>query len=204
MNVTVTLLLFQPAEFGVGDGDAEIVGCVCSRFTVAVAVALFPATSVAVPETVWLAPLVETVVGLGQVAMPDNESLHVKLTVTGVVFQPFALGAGERLAEIVGSVLSSLITTVAVAVAPAASVTVPDTGMLDPELEMVCGEGQLLIGAPPAVHTKLTVTLLLFQPAPLGWGDTLAVMVGAVSEMFSVMLALALFPARSVAVPLIT
>jgi hypothetical protein len=51
VNVTVTLVLFHPAELATGDTDAEIVGCACSRFTFAVAVAVLPATSVAVPDT---------------------------------------------------------------------------------------------------------------------------------------------------------
>jgi hypothetical protein len=50
--VTVTLVLFHPYELAAGDTDAEIVGPDCSRLTLAVAVVVLPATSVAVPETV--------------------------------------------------------------------------------------------------------------------------------------------------------
>ena len=35
-NVTVTFVLFHPAELAAGDTDAEIVGSACSRFTFAV------------------------------------------------------------------------------------------------------------------------------------------------------------------------
>ena len=51
VKVTVTAVLFQPAELAAGDSDATIVGDACSRFTFAEAVALLPAMSVAVPET---------------------------------------------------------------------------------------------------------------------------------------------------------
>jgi hypothetical protein len=140
----------------------------------------------------------------GQVATPDNESLQVKLTVTGLVSQPLEFGAGEIFGIIVGGVLSSLITTVAVAVPPAASVTVPLTGMFEPCVVTTVGEGQVTIGAPPAVQVKLTVTGLLFHPAEFGEGATSGVMVGGVFEMFSVICAEAVFPATSVAVPLMS
>ena len=182
LNVTVTLVLFHPAELGDGDTDAEIVGRACSRLTVAEVLAAFPATSVAVPEIDWLAPLVETVVALGHTATPDNESLQIKVTVTGTVSHPAEFGVGERLAVIVGGVLSSLMTTVAVFVPPAASITVPVTGTLAPSVETTCGEVQLMIGAPPGVQLKLTVTLALFQPAAFGCGETLAKISGAVRK----------------------
>ena len=60
VNETVTLVLFHPAELADGDADAVMVGSACSRFTVAVAVAVLPATSVVVPEMTWFAPLVLT------------------------------------------------------------------------------------------------------------------------------------------------
>ena len=134
VKVTVTAVLFHPAELAEGETDAEIVGAVCSRFTFAEAVAVFPATSVAVPETGWFAPSVEMSVDEGQDATPESESLQVKLTVTGLISHPLLFGAGEIFGIRVGGVLSSLITTVAVAVAPATSVTVPDAGMLAPSV----------------------------------------------------------------------
>jgi hypothetical protein len=63
MNLTVTAVLFHPAPFGGGDGLAAIVGGVKSMFTVAVTVAVFPATSVAVPVTDWFAPSVVSLTG---------------------------------------------------------------------------------------------------------------------------------------------
>src|SRR5712691_2737017 len=95
-----------------------------------VALALLPATSVAVPLTDWPAPSMRTAAGSGQLATPDRLSLQVKLTVTSVLFQPFAFGAGLRAAVIVGGVLSILTAgEVKVALFPArsATVTVPVT-----------------------------------------------------------------------------
>src|SRR6266478_1839320 len=43
---------------------------------------------------------------------------------------------------------------------------------------MVCGVGQLAIGALPAVQVKATVTLELFQPLALGDGEAEAVIFG--------------------------
>jgi len=42
------------------------------------------------------------------------------------------------------------------------------------------GEGQVWMGLLPAVQVKLTVTLVLFQPAALGEGVALATIVGGV------------------------
>jgi hypothetical protein len=51
---------------------------------------------------------------------------------------------------------------------------------------------------------KLTVTSLLFQPAPFGGGTAEAVIEGGVFSILSVIDVEAVFPARSTAVPLIT
>ena len=64
--------------------------------TVAVAEAVFPATSVAVPLNSWFMPVVVTVIGAGQLATPDKVSEHVNVMVTGVVvLTPLAFGTGE-------------------------------------------------------------------------------------------------------------
>ena len=55
---------------------------------------LFPALSVADPETVWFAPSEVMLVGEGHDATPDRASVQEKLTVTGELFQPAKLGAG--------------------------------------------------------------------------------------------------------------
>lgn len=81
--------------------------------TVIEAVAEFPALSYAVPKTVWT-PSDVTVMGDGHEATPEPESLHSKLTVTAVEFQPFASGDGLTLAVIKGGVLSMFMIIVSV------------------------------------------------------------------------------------------
>ncbi|MEK7426875.1 MAG: hypothetical protein AAB131_23895 [Actinomycetota bacterium] len=69
--------------------------------------AVFPALSVAVPMTAWLAPSVVTVTGLVQESIPEVVSWQVNVTVTLAWFQPSALGGGETAAVIVGGTLST-------------------------------------------------------------------------------------------------
>src|SRR5579859_3073007 len=90
----------------------------------AVALALFPARSVLVPVTACALPSVLSVVGAGQLTMPEPDvpllaflgSVQVNATLTAVLFQQAALGAGNTLLEIVGAVSSMLTTTGSVAV----------------------------------------------------------------------------------------
>jgi hypothetical protein len=74
-----------------------------------------------------LAPLAETKIGDGHCATPDTESAQAKVTVTLVLFQPAASGAGEPDATTVGGVLSILIFGLIVAVTPALFTAVPRT-----------------------------------------------------------------------------
>jgi hypothetical protein len=91
-------------------GDETLMsGGVSSTLTLIEVFPLFPALSKAVPETGWFAPSDETVTGEGHEATPDKTSAQEKLTVTGELFQPAALGAGFCFAAIVGGVLSTLI-----------------------------------------------------------------------------------------------
>jgi hypothetical protein len=64
-------------------------------FSVTLAVAVFPALSLADPEIACFAPSVVTVWGGGQLATPDVASEQVKVTVTLELFQPFAFGGGD-------------------------------------------------------------------------------------------------------------
>ena len=73
-----------------------------------------------------MAPSDDTVTGGGHVAMPDSASAHMKVTVTGVRFQPAAFGSGDTVADIVGADLSTLTEIVAVARLPALSTAVPE------------------------------------------------------------------------------
>jgi hypothetical protein len=107
LNATVTLVLFQPAAFAAGEGVAVIVGGDLSRLMVTEAVAVFPALSVAVPTTTWLAPSVATVAGPEQDATPLVLSEQAKVTVTLELFHPAALAAGAATAMIVGGTLST-------------------------------------------------------------------------------------------------
>ena len=70
-----------------------------------------------------------TVIGAGQVAIPDSASEQENVIVTGVlVLMPFAFGVGETVYEIVGGVLSMLIGALVIGVwFPATSVAVPLT-----------------------------------------------------------------------------
>jgi len=84
-------------------------------------VLLLPALSVAAPDDVLIASVVIVCDG-AQVAIPDLESAQVKLTVTLVLFQPAAFGAGAAIAVIVGGVSSMLTVAAVLLLFPAASV----------------------------------------------------------------------------------
>jgi hypothetical protein len=152
-----------------------------------VAVAELPARSDTVPLALWLPPSV-SITGAGQAsgANPDPLSVHVKVTVTLLEFQPLAFGAGEAVAVIVGRVSSMLIPlTVAVAELPALSTAVPLALWFAPSVVSVTGAGQVSIPDPPGLsaHEKVTITLLEFQPLAFGAGEAVAVIVGAVLSM---------------------
>src|SRR5262249_46300651 len=95
-----------------GEGGARG-GGVLSRLTVTLTAPVFPATSVALPLTAWLAPSVTTVTGPLAVATPESASVAWKPTVTSELFQPLALGAGVTTAVTAGAVLSILSVTAA-------------------------------------------------------------------------------------------
>jgi hypothetical protein len=101
-------------------------GGVRSRLTATLAVAVFPARSVAVPVTSWLAPSVVTVTGADTEATPDKASVAAKLTVVSARLQPAALGAGVTVGVTSGGVLSRLSVTEALALFPATSAAVPE------------------------------------------------------------------------------
>jgi hypothetical protein len=105
-----------------------------------VASAEFPALSVHVPVRDWPAPSVVTVADAGELATPESVSLQLKLTVTSVLFQPFAFAAGDCDALADGAVLSMLIpVTVAELVFPALSAQVPVRDWFAPSVLTVCG-----------------------------------------------------------------
>src|SRR5262249_29051543 len=75
VNATATLVLFQPAALGAGVAVELITGETLSIFTVSLVLALFPATSVAVPLITCLSPWLFTVIGAGHVFTPAAASL---------------------------------------------------------------------------------------------------------------------------------
>lgn len=88
-------------------------------------VAVFPATSVALPLMV-CRPAVVTVTGGGQMATPDKLSVQVNVTVAEAAWTILLASAtGETAAVTVGGVLSRLTEMLVLAVCAAASVTVP-------------------------------------------------------------------------------
>jgi hypothetical protein len=127
VKLTVTFVLFQPCALAAGKAEAAIDGSVSSTFKLTLVDAVFPAASVAVPETTWFAPLEETRIGCGHCAIPEGKSEQLKLTVTFVLFHPAESGVGETLAVIDGAVSSMFTFTVTVEVTPALSVAVPVT-----------------------------------------------------------------------------
>jgi hypothetical protein len=173
----------------------------------AVAVALtFPALSVQVPEADWLAPSLLSVTGFVHEATPEPLSVPVKLTVTSVLFQPWAFGPGEALALAVGGVLSILTAgDVNVLLLPAASVTVTAPVTDAPSDVSISG---LLAGFVETTPDRLSVvvkendTSVLCQPFPFAAGLALPnVTVGGVLSILNAGdVKVALLPALSVTV----
>lgn len=109
------------------------------------AVVMFPATSEAVALTDWSAPSPRVVL-VGQVAIPESESRHAQLTVTGAFHQPNSERWPEDVREPdrVGAVVSMLIPlTVVDPELPAASHAVPLTDWPAPSVDNVTSLGQL-------------------------------------------------------------
>jgi len=102
--VTVTGVLFQPLPEAIGDCVAVMVGGVLSKLTLAHAVVDSPVLSTALPQNDWFAPSVFTAMGEGQLAKGLEPGVHVKVTVTSVLFQPFEFGAGATTAMMEGAV----------------------------------------------------------------------------------------------------
>src|SRR5258706_16144618 len=72
------------------------------------ALAILPALSVHLPVAACPGPSFERVVEGDTESVLESKSEHVKLTVTGELFQPAGLAAGVLVAEITGAVLSTL------------------------------------------------------------------------------------------------
>jgi hypothetical protein len=186
VNVTVTLVSFQPAAFGAGEALANAMGGVMSILIVTDAVVDSPAPFVAVHVNTVPAVSVVSVVtaqlGL-ESAMPDVGSLKFQATVVAELFQPAALGEGDTLGVTIGGVRSILTVTATEAVKPAPftavqvnvvpAVSAERLVVPQPELEVTPDSG--------SVTLQLTVTgAVVFQPKPLGAGLTVGTITGGV------------------------
>jgi hypothetical protein len=128
VKLTVTAELFQPFAFGCGEMAAVIVGGVFAIFRLTCPAFELFAASVTVPETVCPAPSVVIVCAGEQLVIGDVDCVQVKLTVTFVLFHPWALGEGETEPAMDGGINSTFRVTFAGAdVFPATSVAVPET-----------------------------------------------------------------------------
>ena len=141
--------MFHPAAFGRGAAVAVIDKGEDSMLNVTLAVAEFPALSVAVPLNDSLSPSVVTWIGAGQVAIPDSASEQMNVIVAGATTTPCALGVGLTVAEIIGAVLSIFSVVLALAVCPAASVTVALKIWFAASAVAVCEAGHCSGGTPP-------------------------------------------------------
>src|SRR5712691_11549866 len=205
VNETLTSVLFQPLPLAAGVAVAVTAGGVRSMLIVTLAEAVLPALSTAVPLTVWLAPSVPTTTVAGQVSIPERTSVHVNPALTGVLFQPLPLGAGEPAPVIAGGALSMLSVTLAEAILPALSTAVPVTTCPAPSVATVTGPVQLAMPEVASAQVNVTMTLVLFQPFAFGGGLAWAVIVGASSSVptISTMIAPPGFPWTLTAISLL-
>ncbi len=110
VSVTVTLLLFQPAELAAGAHVPPMVGAVLSSLTVTEPLPLLPNLSVAVAVLMMPAVFTSTVsvAGVGPVPTPEPASVADQVTPTVALFQAAALGSGDKAAVTIGPVLSRI------------------------------------------------------------------------------------------------
>ena len=170
---------------------------------VALALTELPTASVAVPVITWFAPSMLTVCGPGQ-ETGGAPPVHTKLTVTGVLFQPAAFGAGATDATTCsGGNGCRLNWMLVVAVFPAMSVVLP-LKVCNPAAVTVIGDGQIATPDKLSVQVNVTVAeIALTIPLASGAGETAALICGGVLSRLMETLVLAVWAAASVTVPLI-
>src|ERR1051326_4138058 len=140
-------------------------------------------------------------------AMPERLSVHVKETVTAVLFHPLAFANGVRVPVISGAVLSIFTDgELNVAELPALSVTVIEAEMPAPSAVSMRGLAEEVVSTPesPSLVVKGTLTFVLFQPAALARGLAAPNVTpgGVLSMLMPVLVACTLtLPALSVHVP---
>jgi hypothetical protein len=159
--------------------------------------------STAAPPAVWPARLSLSVTGAAQVAMPDSVSSQVKPTVTAPVYQPLSPSVpAVTVPWMLGAVLSSLTSTLAVPLLSALSDASPSTHRLavssDTRTSGVTLPG--LMPEPVSSARKATVTSSRFHPLTLASGESTGVTTGAMLSHFRLaVLATSALPARSTA-----
>src|SRR5260370_23888598 len=121
-NVTVTLVLFQPAALGAGVADAIATGGVMSSLSVTDTDPASPAPSATVHVNVVPGVSMVTVTGSQPVTLskviPEMLSVAVQLKLAAVLFHPAAFGVGRTVATIEGGLVSTLTVTDPEPVAP--------------------------------------------------------------------------------------
>jgi hypothetical protein len=120
--------------------------------------------------------------------------------VTFVLFQPLAFACGAAVATIASGADCTLTVKVVVAEFPALSVAVPLKDSFSPTVVTWIGEGHVATPERLSEQVKLMVAGAVTTPLALAAGVTVAVIVGAVSSMFRIVEALAVFPLASFAV----
>ena len=140
--------------------------------------------------------------GDGQLATGLDPGEQVKFTVTSELFQPRAFEVGLATALIEGGIGGGVCTftvTFALAVFPAMSVAVPLKLWLIPAVVTVTGEGQFATPDKASEQVNVIVTgSVVFTPFD-GVGETEYEITGEVVSMLTVVVAVAVFPAASVA-----
>src|SRR5450830_797663 len=190
-HVRMTLVLFHPAPLAAGVAPAKAIpGAVLSMLMPPwVLLAVLPARSAHVPEADRSAPSVLRVwltVGSTTPEPTGSVQLHVRMTL--VLFHPASLAAGVAPAKAIpGAVLSMLMPpwVLMADVLPARSAHVPEADRSAPSvLRVWLTVGSTTPEPPGSVQSHVTVTAVLFHPAPLAAGVALAkAMTGAVLSM---------------------
>ena len=187
----VTGAVYQPV--GLRGTESVItsltVGAVSSILIgVTVAEPTLPALSVQEPDTDWLAPCVLTVVGGEQLAMPEVESIPVKVTVTEELFHPYVSGIGASVPPTTGGVVSRLIVTDCDAEPPA---PVAEHVNVCPVVSVLTVAGpQPLVdvtGATLSTTDHVRETVLTYQPLFPRVPETCGVITGAAVSNVAVM-----------------
>src|SRR5450756_1760202 len=173
-----------------------------------VSLAVLPARSAHVPEADRSAPSVLRVwLTVASTTPEPPRSVQFHVTVTAVLFHPAPLAAGVALAKAIpGAVLSMLMPPwVSLAVLPARSAHVPEADRSAPSVLRVWLTVASTTPEPPgSVQFHVTVTAVLFHPAPLAAGVALAKAMtgGVLSMLMPPTVVVLVLSALSVAVPL--